>query len=48
MGIPVMAEYRHITRLPETCGGQPIIQGTRITVKAIVGYYKLGQHRRDN
>jgi uncharacterized protein (DUF433 family) len=42
MGIPVMAEYRHITRLPETCGGRPIIQGTRITVKAIVGYYKLG------
>ena len=42
MSIPVITEYRYITRIPGVCGGRPIIKGTRTPVKAIVGYYKMG------
>ena len=31
-----------ITRRPEIRGGRPIIAGTGITVRRIVGWYKLG------
>ena len=34
--------YRYITRMPEIQGGRPIVRGTRVPVKAIVGYYKMG------
>lgn len=34
--------YRYITRVPGVCGGRPIIEGTRTSVQALVGYYKLG------
>ena len=43
MTVPVITEYRYIARVPEICGGRPIIKGTRTPVKAIVGYYRLGQ-----
>lgn len=36
------AAYRYVTRVPGICGGRPIIRGTRIPVRAIVGYLKLG------
>lgn len=42
MNAPVTTDYRYITCVPRVCGGRPIIRGTRTTVKAIVGYYKLG------
>ena len=42
MTVPVITEYRYITRVPEICGGRPIIKGTRTPVKTIVGYYRLG------
>lgn len=42
MSASVTATYRHITRIPEICGGRPVIKGTRTPVKTIVGYYKLG------
>jgi uncharacterized protein (DUF433 family) len=42
MSVPVLTEYRHITRMPGVCGGRPIVKGTRTTVKSIVGYYKMG------
>lgn len=42
MTLSILEESRYITRVPETCGGRPIIKGTRITVQAIVGYYKMG------
>ena len=38
----VAATYRYVTRVPGVCGGQPSIRGTRIPVRAIVGYHKLG------
>lgn len=42
MSAPVLTEYRHITRVPGVCGGRPIFKGTRTTVRAVVGYYKMG------
>lgn len=32
----------YVTSAPDVCGGRPTIQGTRIPVKTIVGYHKLG------
>lgn len=40
-GVP---DYRYVTRVPGICGGRPIIRGTRVPVKAIVGYHKLGMN----
>ncbi len=34
--------YRYVVRVPGICGGQPILRGTRVPVKAIAGYHKLG------
>src|SRR5471030_810615 len=34
--------YPHITSEPRIANGVPIIKGTRITVRAIAGYYQLG------
>lgn len=34
--------YRYITSVPDIGGGRPMIKGTRVLVKAIVGYYKMG------
>nr|MBI3614144.1 DUF433 domain-containing protein [Nitrospirota bacterium] len=30
--------HPHITSDPAVCGGSPIIEGTRFTVRAVVGY----------
>lgn len=35
-------ETHHVVATPGVCGGRPVIRGTRIPVKAIVGYHKLG------
>lgn len=34
--------HPYITRIPDVCGGRPIVRGTRIPVQTIVGYYKQG------
>ncbi|MCP4350746.1 MAG: DUF433 domain-containing protein [Desulfobacterales bacterium] len=35
--------YPHIVKLQGVCGGEPVIRGTRIAVRHIVGYYyKVG------
>ena len=34
--------YRYVIQSPGVCGGRPIVRGTRVPVKAIVGYHKLG------
>ena len=43
-GSPMSAETlsRYVTRNPETLGGEPIIAGTRTSVRAIVGLWRLG------
>ncbi|MFH1907756.1 MAG: DUF433 domain-containing protein [Chloroflexota bacterium] len=41
-------EYPHIVRIDGICGGQAIIEGTRIAVWHIVGYYyKVGMSVED-
>lgn len=42
MSNSVTTAYHHITRVAEIYDGRPIIKGTRVPVKAIVGYYKMG------
>lgn len=34
--------YPYIGFNPEIAGGQPVIDGTRITVRCIAGYYQMG------
>ena len=35
-------DYPYITSDPGIAGGRPMIEGTRITVNCIAGYYQLG------
>ena len=42
MSNPPTTEYRYIVRIPDVQGGRPVVKGTRIPVKAIVGYYRMG------
>ena len=42
MANTVKTEHVYIVRNKEICGGRPIIKGTRIPVKAVVIYYKMG------
>lgn len=34
--------YPHIGSNPKIAGGKPIVNGTRITVRSIAGYYQMG------
>ena len=34
--------YPHITTHRGIAGGEPVIEGTRITVRCIAGYYQMG------
>ena len=34
--------YRYVARTLGLCGGRPILRGTRISVRTIVGYHQLG------
>jgi uncharacterized protein (DUF433 family) len=34
--------YPYITSNPEIAGGSPVIEGTRITVRCVAGYYQMG------
>jgi len=34
--------YRHIVRDPEILGGEPIVRGTRVPVRAIVETWRMG------
>jgi uncharacterized protein (DUF433 family) len=36
--------YPHVAVDPRIANGVPIIKGTRITVRAIAGYYQLGMN----
>ena len=36
--------YPYITSKKEIAGGVPIIEGTRITVRCIAGYYQMGMN----
>jgi len=43
MGVAVkQVDYPHIVSKPEIAQGAPAIEGTRITVRCIAGYYQMG------
>ena len=42
MNSPASTTYHYITHEDGVHGGQPVIVGTRTSVKSIVGYYKMG------
>jgi hypothetical protein len=43
MGVAVKKiDYPYITFEPEIAGGTPLIEGTRITVRTVAGYYQIG------
>lgn len=36
--------YRdHIVRDPDVCGGQPVVKGTRVLVRTVLGYLAHGE-----
>lgn len=42
MSAIVKSKHTYITHVKNTCGGRPIIKGTRTTVRSIAGYYNMG------
>ncbi|MBE2234625.1 MAG: DUF433 domain-containing protein [Anaerolinea sp.] len=38
----IRTDHPHIVRFQGVCGGRPIIEGTRISVKTVVGWVRLG------
>ncbi len=42
MSVIITTEHPYIVQIEDICGGEPVIKGTRTSVRAIVGYYKLG------
>ena len=38
-----MSHQDHIVRDPAICGGQPVIKGTRVLVRVILGYLAHGE-----
>jgi len=45
MGLPAKKlDYPHITSNPNIVNGAPLIEGTRISVRTIAGYYQMGMN----
>ncbi len=42
LGAVATTDHPHITQTPDVCGGRPVVRGTRIPVKALVGYHRMG------
>jgi uncharacterized protein (DUF433 family) len=40
-------DHPHITKTPGVCGGRPVVRGTRIPVKVLVGYYRMNDKVTD-
>jgi uncharacterized protein (DUF433 family) len=38
-----MSHHDHIVRDPQVCGGQPVVKGTRVLVRVILGYLAHGE-----
>jgi uncharacterized protein (DUF433 family) len=41
MAMPQPHAFPHIVRVPGVIGGEPTIQGTRISVRSVVEYYRI-------
>lgn len=45
MGFPAKKlDYPHVTSNPDIANGAPLVEGTRITVRTIAGYYQMGMN----
>jgi uncharacterized protein (DUF433 family) len=38
----IKTEHPHIVKDPNILGGSAVIRGTRVPIRAVVGYYKIG------
>ena len=38
----IRTDHPHIVRVQGVCGGRPVIEGTRLSVKLIVGWARMG------
>jgi uncharacterized protein (DUF433 family) len=38
----IHTDHPHIVRVQDVCGGRPVIEGTRLSVKLIVGWARMG------
>ena len=47
MQVELKTEHPHITKKEEVCGGSPIIEGSRISVRHIAVMYKAGETIED-
>src|SRR3990172_7099852 len=43
LAMKTKTEHAYISTTPGVCGGEPIIKGTRIAVRMIAGWYKMGR-----
>ena len=43
MSDAVKTEHPHIVRLPGVCGGEPVIDGLRVTVRHVVTLHQRGE-----
>jgi uncharacterized protein (DUF433 family) len=37
-----LEKYAHLTSKPGTCGGEPIVKGSRTSVRSIATYHNMG------
>jgi uncharacterized protein (DUF433 family) len=47
MNTDIATEHPHVVRQPGTCGGAPVIRGTRITVRLIAELWNGGETVED-
>ena len=38
----IQTDHPHVVRVQGVCGGRPVIEGTRLSVKLIVGWARMG------
>jgi uncharacterized protein (DUF433 family) len=43
----IRTDHPHIVRVQGVCSGRPIIEGTRLSVKLIVGWVRMGMTTKD-
>ena len=43
MTTAVKTEHPHIVRLPDVCGGEPVIDGLRVAVRHVVTLHQQGE-----
>ena len=47
MAVAIKTEHPHIVRLDGVCGGEPVIDGLRVTVRHVVTLHRQGESAVD-